>query len=596
MSTPVDPAITRRFIASLSMHLEDDLASWKSSILDAQREAEALLSSLTVVAGKIPAQARPLLPEDVIGLLLEDILPPPPKPERVVEKVVEKVVVPGPTVSADWTAVRSAFSAIESSRTQVDVLTRFLVEATSHASRVALLVLRNDRLTGWKALGFDSTGGRDEAVKALDLQPGDDALVAEVLKTERSMLAEPPSENSALRRALGGRPPSRSLLVPMVIRDRLAGILIGDELPADSARLNPAALEVLTFITGLTVDLLAARKKIPSPSLTPKGAEIARFATGEASAEMEPGATMRAPAVVSEPEHLSPQAGLRPQAFVPSPQGAPHSGLGPLGGRPGFEPAMENTGRTKKRITDAGEALRALEESASARRRTDGADLEFSPGAMRPGVLPVPGEHRAPEIRPAIDDARPPVRPAPIATAPGPTAPPITPAPVGELTMAFEQLKTGPGAPPPPAPRPANALREATGPRVSPLAPPSPASPSPPVADALAGGGATPLAPPAGFVPRSRSARGENPQKAIDDAKRLARLLISEIKLYNERKVDEGRAAGDLYQRLKDDILRSQQVYVERTPEAVRLGGDYFHEELVRILGDGRADALGPRD
>ena len=41
-----------------------------------------------------------------------------------------------------------------------------------HASRVALLVLRNDKLTGWKALGFDATGGRDESVKSLDLAVG----------------------------------------------------------------------------------------------------------------------------------------------------------------------------------------------------------------------------------------------------------------------------------------------------------------------------------------------------------------------------------------------------------------------------------------
>ena len=70
-----------------------------------------------------------------------------------------------------------------------------------------------------------------------------------------------------------------------------------------------------------------------------------------------------------------------------------------------------------------------------------------------------------------------------------------------------------------------------------------------------------------GFVPRGRLAAAANsPQRALDDARRLARLLISEIKLYNEKKVDDGRAAGDLYERLKDDIERSRQVYDERTP------------------------------
>ena len=58
--------------------------------------------------------------------------------------------------------------------------------------------------------------------------------------------------------------------------------------------------------------------------------------------------------------------------------------------------------------------------------------------------------------------------------------------------------------------------------------------------------------------------------------------------------MDEGRAANDLYARLKDDIDRSRQVFEERTPEPVRRETDFFREELVRILADGRAEALGP--
>ena len=102
------------------------------------------------------------------------------------------------------------------------------------------------------------------------------------------------------------------------------------------------------------------------------------------------------------------------------------------------------------------------------------------------------------------------------------------------------------------------------------------------------------MAPPAGFVPRGKAGRGDDQQRAVEDAKRLARLLVSEIKLYNERKVEEGKTTRDLYQRLKDDIERSRQVFDERTPESVRKGTDFFREELIRSLADGRAEALGP--
>ena len=85
---------------------------------------------------------------------------------------------------------------------------------------------------------------------------------------------------------------------------------------------------------------------------------------------------------------------------------------------------------------------------------------------------------------------------------------------------------------------------------------------------------------------------------AVDDerheeARRFARLLVSEIKLYNERAVMEGRERGNLYQRLREDIDRSRQMYDERIPQDVRSQTNFFYDELVRILADGRQDALG---
>ena len=78
-----------------------------------------------------------------------------------------------------------------------------------------------------------------------------------------------------------------------------------------------------------------------------------------------------------------------------------------------------------------------------------------------------------------------------------------------------------------------------------------------------------------------------------DEARRLARLLVSEIKLYNEEQVLEGRRNRDLYARLKEDIDRSRQIYEERVHDSVRAEVDYFHQELVRSLGGGDARALG---
>ncbi len=82
--------------------------------------------------------------------------------------------------------------------------------------------------------------------------------------------------------------------------------------------------------------------------------------------------------------------------------------------------------------------------------------------------------------------------------------------------------------------------------------------------------------------------------KAHEDAKRFARLVVSEIKLYNEAKVNEGRRNKDIYERLKEDIERGRQMYADRVAAHVRDNTNYFYDELVRILAGGDQSALGP--
>ena len=90
---------------------------------------------------------------------------------------------------------------------------------------------------------------------------------------------------------------------------------------------------------------------------------------------------------------------------------------------------------------------------------------------------------------------------------------------------------------------------------------------------------------------RTQRASGEN--ALHEEARRLARLLVSEIKLYNEEQVEEGRRHRDLYLRLKEDIDRSRQIYDERVHDSVRGTTDYFQQELVRSLAGGDPRALG---
>jgi hypothetical protein len=76
-------------------------------------------------------------------------------------------------------------------------------------------------------------------------------------------------------------------------------------------------------------------------------------------------------------------------------------------------------------------------------------------------------------------------------------------------------------------------------------------------------------------------------------AQRFARLLMDEIKLYNQAKVSEGRKHRDLYDRLKEDIEKSRGTYQKRYGNTAAGTADYFNQELIRSLAEDDVSLLG---
>ncbi len=76
-------------------------------------------------------------------------------------------------------------------------------------------------------------------------------------------------------------------------------------------------------------------------------------------------------------------------------------------------------------------------------------------------------------------------------------------------------------------------------------------------------------------------------------ARRFAKLLVEEIRLYNQPKVDEGRQHKDLYDRLKVDIEKSRATYDKRYAESPVASAGYFTQELIRILADNDVSLMG---
>ncbi len=108
----------------------------------------------------------------------------------------------------------------------------------------------------------------------------------------------------------------------------------------------------------------------------------------------------------------------------------------------------------------------------------------------------------------------------------------------------------------------------------------------------------TEIPPPEPPVPAPVAKPAEEPipageEKAHEDAKRFARLLIQEIALYHPKEVEEGRAKKNLYHLLRDDIDRSREAYEQRFQKPSIRSRDYFGQAMVKYLADGDASALG---
>lgn len=128
----------------------------------------------------------------------------------------------------------------------------------------------------------------------------------------------------------------------------------------------------------------------------------------------------------------------------------------------------------------------------------------------------------------------------------------------------------------------------AAAPATEPVAPAPP--PPPPVVPAP-----VTAAPPASAAAAGPDLSGlsTEDQEIHKKAKRFAKLLVDEIKLYNQAKVAEGRQNKDLYSRLKEDIDKSRATYDKRYGSTAAASANYFNSEVLRILADNDPSNLG---
>ena len=607
--------------------LDEQMAALvRRAVDDLRVQVRSRLEEATTELQRRLGEVAPDLPESFIS-------------EEHVRRIADEVTRPTPEALDEARAsgeaagraqahgeLRAALAEIDRARGQAEVLTALLEAVGRYAQRAVVLLVRDGRLGGWGARGFESD---DDTIRGISLGAEQEPWAALVAGGPARVL--PSAGSAGLVSQLDSPLASQAYAVPMVLRDRVAAIVYADR-AGDAGRLDVDAVQVLVYTAALALETLAFREREQTATLRPAerpggaeaggesaaalGAATAASGAGEpsgAEAAREPAAdwTPAPPPPPPEPRAEAPEepAGTSGETFD---LGAPEED-GPVRVDAEEEDAevYDLSDETELELEDVEieepqteveiealppeEALAFQDEPGEIptreydypREPDDEEEDELGAGVVteEPGALDDTVDasafeeatfDEAPELEPVEE-------PAPsaetVAWSPQPVPDEAEEEPAGALPDAEEpsaeveepsvDLEDRPeaGAVPPPAPMP-----------------PSAAGPVEPPADVEGPGWAF-------SAPQEAVSKDE--EAAHEEARRLARLLVSEIQLYNQDEVEEGRRNRDIYERLRDDIDRSRQLYEERVDPGVRESTDYFYQELVRQLAAGDAKALG---
>lgn len=484
---------------------------------------------------------------------------------------------PAQPTGGDITQLFHAVAEISSKPSQSEILKSLVKNAGHFAPRGAFFIVKNDHLVGWRI--FDKEKNTEEKIKEVFFPLSSSSILSEAIGTQKTIEGAPDDyrEDAEILNKLDFGRPNRMIAIPLVARGRGVAVLYADQ-GRDGADVNVEALETMTRVAGLTVEVLAASKGTAKKETSGKD-------KASKSQAFEP---------VSEPSFQMPEA---TPVFETAPVGEYQAKVEMdsfstieaepakpvFESAPVFEPPMNADFETAQ-VTEPAfqtpieelpkvESYSEFETSAwsdsQASVSEDLSPQEFAENYAKqtdPTTIGRVGSYDAP--------------PEPVSTEgfefeTTPQAESVMDQVDNDvMSIQDEQFTTF--------------EIEGSAPETAPITtPPIPEPVMEPVVAAPA--------------KKSRLERnvdlpievGEDERRLHNDARRFARLLVSEIKLYNEQKVKEGRESSDLYERLQEAIDRSREMYDKRVQPPVAAKFDYFHYELVNSLAEGDADRLG---
>ena len=461
----------------------------------------------------------------------------------------------------NFAEVRDAVNDISNHDSQSSILKSLVEHAAKFAPRGAFFIIKNEHFAGWKVFG-DETDSAEGAIRDIHFPVAADSILAKAV-TSRSTAESAyggQSEDTEFLNPLQYGQPDRMYAIPLVARGRGVAVLYVDY-GTEGVSVNIEALETIVRTAALTVELLASTQTAKAENRQMADADFEDARDDSEEAETAPPVESHFEDAVEEMPAESPVVENETDfAFIEN--DAVHDGFSAQ--QTSTEPAAEHS---------FVESESHVEYAQTDETPTEESETTFD--APHIDHEPVAEESPALEAEEVHDE----------------------PSPETESTPEFEhaggEMVFDSGGSIEPAAMEYAPFDQA----VEPFEP----------AAAITGGGMNQVAESVieaspSSLPQARLSDRpvdlpievpEEERRLHNDARRFARLLVSEIKLYNEKKVLEGRQSRDLYDRLREAIDRSREMYDKRVQPPVAARFDYFHYELLNALAEGNAERLG---
>jgi hypothetical protein len=444
--------------------------------------------------------------------------------------------VSAPSAPSSSSDLARAVSEIQLGTSQREVLRAMLDASARYAARVALFVVKGSHATGWQGRGF----AKSDAIKDFALDENAPAIARVIGKAlgratadriAASLPAADPADDMDARffQQVGTPASGEIRIFPLILKDKVAALVYADSGTGSAGLLDAGSLELLVLSTSAWLEVNSLRKQAQKEP-SALHADSASIQSADAPTYSAHSATATAFPAFNDPFASQAPAFAPPRAMAAAAAGGTSAAFA--------SDAFEAPATEAPSVDAQTEVQNNVQNDVQTDSQYDvQADTLYNvqTDVQTKAQTEIQAEAQT-TFAPGVTESESVISPWP-----------------SEVQTAIAEME-------------------------------------PALAEPLPLGHAETAAAP---QPMPAAALSPEDQDIHRKAQRFARLLVDEIKLYNQAKVADGRQNRDLYDRLKEVIDKSRVTYQKRYGNTVAASANYLEHEIMRSLAEDDPSIMG---